>query len=114
MKHEFPPLSLSRSNRLISMYIALDVPEEAINLVKDQIAGLRSSQMIKESVRRAELDLSYRLLGAIYWSIGDHKEAISAYEQVQGGSDYSADVKDIVAQIQGLQSKLEQIQNLNN
>ena len=66
------------------------------------------------SVRRAELDLSYRLLGAIYWSIGDHKEAISAYEQVQGGSDYSADVKDIVAQIQGLQSKLEQIQNLNN
>ena len=40
MKHEFPPLSLSRSNRLISMYIALDVPEEAINLVKDQIAGL--------------------------------------------------------------------------
>ena len=114
VKHEFPPLSLSRSNRLISMYIALDVPEEAINLVKDQIAGLRSSQMIKESVRRAELDLSYRLLGAIYWSIGDHKEAISAYEQVQGGSDYSADVKDIVAQIQGLQSKLEQIQNLNN
>ena len=114
MKHEFPPLSLSRSNRLVSMYIALDVPEEAINLVKDQIAGLRSSQMIKESVRRAELDLSYRLLGAIYWSIGDHKEAVAAYEQVLGGSDYSADVKDIVVQIQDLQSKLEQIQNLNN
>ena len=83
-------------------------------MVKDQIAGLRSSQMIKKSVRRAELDLSYRLLGAIYWSIGDHKEAVAAYEQVQGGSVYSADVKDIVVQIQDLQSKLEQIQNLNN
>ena len=58
--------------------------------------------------------MSYRLLGAIYWSIGDHNEAIVAYEQVQGGSDYNADVKDIVVQIQDLQSKLAQIQNLNN
>jgi len=114
VKNEFPPLSLSRNNRLISMYIALDVPEEAINLVKDQIGYLKSSQMIKSGVRQAELDLSYRLLGAIYWSIGDHNEAIVAYEKVQGGSDYNADVKDIVVQIQDLQSKLEQIQNLNN
>ena len=114
VKNEFPPLSLSRNNRLVSMYIALDVPEEAINLVKDQIGYLKSSQMIKSGVRQSELDLSYRLLGAIYWSIGDHNEAIAAYEQVQGGSDYNADVKDIVVQIQDLQSKLEQIQNLNN
>ena len=114
VKNEFPPLSLSRNNRLISMYIALDVPEEAINLVKDQIGYLKSSRMIKDGVRQAELDLSYRLLGAIYWSIGDHNEAIVAYEQVQGGSDYNADVKDIVVQIQDLQSKLAQIQNLNN
>ncbi|MEC8894417.1 MAG: hypothetical protein VX901_13935, partial [Candidatus Poribacteria bacterium] len=114
VKNEFPPLSLSRNNRLVSMYIALDVPEEAINLVKDQIGYLKSSRMIKDGVRQAELDLSYRLLGAIYWSIGDHNEAIAAYEQVQSGSDYNADVKDIVVQIQDLQSKLEQIQNLNN
>ena len=114
VKNEFPPLSLSRNNRLVSMYIALDVPEEAINLVKDQIGYLKSSQMIKSGVRQSELDLSYRLLGAIYWSIGDHNEAIVAYEKVQGGSDYNADVKDIVVQIQDLQSKLEQIQNLNN
>ena len=114
VKGEFPPLSLSRNNRLISMYIALDVPEKAIELVKVQIGHLKSSEMIKAEIRQAELNLSYRMLGAIYWSIGDHNKAVLAYRQVQGGDGYNADVEDIVVQIQELQSKLEQIQNLNN
>jgi hypothetical protein len=96
------------------MYIALDVQEKAIDLVKDQIEHLKSTKMMREKVRQAELDLSYRMLGAIYWSIEDHDKAVSAYNQVQSGDGYNADVKDLVVQIQDLQSKLEQIQNLNN
>ncbi|HIC03877.1 TPA: tetratricopeptide repeat protein [Candidatus Poribacteria bacterium] len=114
VKNEFPPLSLNRNNRLVSMYIALDVQEKAIDLVKDQIEHLKSTKMMREKVRQAELDLSYRMLGAIYWSIEDHDKAVSAYNQVQSGDGYNADVKDLVVQIQDLQSKLEQIQNLNN